>query len=211
MKHFRIHPAVFVSIHLINNTRKPVSLTAIGGTPRHYPRHQASLMRWHVFGSWAIPFFSLFPSLWYWVVFVLINVCCSRTYWRLFRCCLANSILIVLFLRLSNGFHLAGFSFFFHTSKLFFSTQVNLFLSSSTDVLSSRSFMVLLSLQVHAFILRIFQTVDLATPDVFAISPMGLVWFIFSLITPCCVKIDSSLDLTRKDSFDFWPASLMRE
>lgn len=75
------------SIHIINNTRKPVSLTAIRGTPRHCPRHQASLMRWHVFGSWAIPFFSLVPWLWYWVIFVLINECkwelcwCPNIYW----------------------------------------------------------------------------------------------------------------------------------
>lgn len=71
----------------------------------------------------------------------------------------------------------AVFRFFFTWVNCFF-TWVKLLLSASTDVLSSGSLMVLLSLLVRSFILRIFQTVDLATPDVVALSNgFGLIFF----------------------------------
>ncbi len=60
---------------------------------------------------------------------------------------------------------------------------------------SSGSFgLVLLSSPVRSFFLRMFQTVVLATPNVFAISLMGLFCF-FSLMMACFTDSDSSLDL----------------
>lgn len=117
--------------------------------------------------------------LWYCLIFVLINVCCSRTIkdfldvvWQtlFWSSCFWGAAMVSI---LWGNRCIQGF--FFYMSKLFFFTWLNLLLSSSTDVLSSGSFMVLLSLLVHYFILRIFQTVDLATPDVYVISLM--VWF----------------------------------
>jgi len=56
---------------------------------------------------------------------------------------------------------------------------------------------------VHSFFLRMFQTVDLVTPKVFAISLMGLFRFI-SLMMACFTDSDSSLDLIlRVDSNRF--------
>ncbi len=54
--------------------------------------------------------------------------------------------------------------------------------------------LVLLSSPVRSFFLRMFQTVVLATPNVFAISLMGLFCF-FSLMMACFTDSDSSLDL----------------
>ncbi len=47
---------------------------------------------------------------------------------------------------------------------------------------------------MRSFFLRMFQTVVLATPNVFAISLMGLFCF-FSLMMACFTDSDSSLDL----------------
>ncbi len=47
---------------------------------------------------------------------------------------------------------------------------------------------------MRSFFLRMFQTVVLATPNVFAISLMGLFSF-FSLMMACFTDSDSSLDL----------------
>ena len=63
--------------------------------------------------------------------------------------------------------------------------------------------LVLLSSPVCSFFLRMFQTVDLATPNVFAISLMGLFCF-FSLMMAYFTDSDSSLDLIlRVDSNRF--------
>ena len=54
-----------------------------------------------------------------------------------------------------------------------------------------------------SFFLRMFQKVDLATPNVFVISLIGLFWF-FSLMMACFTDSDSSLDLIlRVDSNRF--------
>ncbi len=58
----------------------------------------------------------------------------------------------------------------------------------------SPGLLVLLSSPVRSFFLRMFQTVVLATPNVFAISLMGLFCF-FSLMMACFTDSDSSLDL----------------
>ena len=86
----------------------------------------------------------------------------------------------------------------------FFFTREIIILSSTTVVFRGLpGLLVLLSSPVHSFFLRMFQTVDLATPNVFAISLIGLFWF-FSLMMACFTDSDSSLDLIlRVDSNRF--------
>ncbi len=69
-------------------------------------------------------------------------------------------------------------------------------LRSSTTVVfrGLPGLLVLLSSPVRSFFLRMFQTVVLATPNVFAISLMGLFSF-FSLMMACFTDRDRSLDL----------------
>ena len=145
-----------------------------------------------------------------------------------FRCCLANSNLVFLFLRLTNGLHLVVnplyslwwsllliVDFDTHTPtswrvfwptvvKGFFFTRERILLSSTTVVFRGLpGLLVLLSSPVRSFFLRMFQTVDLATPNVFAISLIGLFW-VFSLMMACFTDHDSSLDLIlRVDSNRF--------
>ena len=88
-----------------------------------------------------------------------------------------------------RGFSSPGKEFFCHPPQLF--------------VCGLPGLLVLLSSTVRSFFLRMFQTVDLAKPNVFAISLIGLFWF-FSLMMACFTDSDSSLDLIlRVDSNRF--------
>ena len=62
------------------------------------------------FGSWAVPFLLhtlLFPSFWYKLIFVsFVHRMLFQNCKGFFTCCLANSNLVFLFLRLTNGLHL---------------------------------------------------------------------------------------------------------
>ncbi len=138
-----------------------------------------------------------------------------------FRCCLANSNLAFLFLRLTNGLHLVVnplyslwwsllliVDFDTHTPtswrvflswptvvKGVFFTRERILRSSTTVVFRGLpGLLVLLSSPVHSFFLRMFQKVVLATPNVFAISLMGVFCF-FSLMMACFTDSDSSLEL----------------
>ncbi len=138
-----------------------------------------------------------------------------------FRCRLANSNMAFLFLRLTNGLHLVVnplyslwwsllliVDFDTHTTYLLesvldlanccegcFLHQGRILRSSTTVVFRGLpGLLVLLSSPVRSFFLRMFQTVVLATPNVFAISLMGLFCF-FSLMMACFTDSDSSLDL----------------
>ena len=78
-------------------------------TSWHY-HHHASLMRWYVldheqFLSFSILFSSHHSGKSWYLTHLSIG-CCSRTVKVFFRCCLANSNLVFLFLRLTNGLHL---------------------------------------------------------------------------------------------------------
>ncbi len=77
---------------------------------------------------------------------------------------------------------------------VFFTREI--IIQSSTTVVfrGLPGLLVLLSSPVRSFFLRMFQTVVLATPNVFAISLMGLFCF-FSLMMACFTDSDSSLDL----------------
>ncbi len=76
-----------------------------------------------------------------------------------------------------------------------FFTRERILQSSTTVVFRGLpGLLVLLSSPVRSFFLRMFQTVVLATPNVFAISLMGLFCF-FSLMMACFTDSDSSLDL----------------
>ncbi len=77
-----------------------------------------------------------------------------------------------------------------------FSSPGKRILRSSTTVVfrGLPGLLVLLSSPVRSFFLRMFQTVVLATPNVFAISLMGLFCF-FNLMMACFTDSDSSLDL----------------
>ena len=79
-----------------------------------------------------------------------------------------------------RGFSLPGKLFFCHPPQLF--------------SMVFRVFWCCLSSPVRSFFLRTFQTVDLATPNVSAISLIGLFWF-FSLMMACFTDSDSSLAL----------------
>ena len=85
-----------------------------------------------------------------------------------------------------------------------FFTRERILRSSTTVVFCGLTgLLVLMSSEVRSFFLRMFQTVDLATPNVFAISLMGLFRF-FSLMMACFTDSDSSLDLMlRVDSYRF--------
>ncbi len=79
--------------------------------------------------------------------------------------------------------------------RVFFFTRERILRSSTTVVFRGLpGLLVLLSSPVRSFFLRMFQTVVLATPNVFAISLMGLFYF-FSLMMACFTDSDSSLDL----------------
>ncbi len=76
-----------------------------------------------------------------------------------------------------------------------FFTMERILRSSTTVVFHGLpGLLVLPSSPVRSFFLRMFQTVVLATPNVFAISLMGLFCF-FSLMMACFTDSDSSLDL----------------
>ena len=183
-------------------------------TPWHY-HHHASLMRWYVLDHEQFLSFSILLSSHHsgtsGSLSHLSIGCCSRTVKAFFRCCLANSNLDILFLRLTNGLHLVVnplyslwwsllliVDFDTHTPtswrlfliwptvvKGFFFTREIILLSSTTVVFHGLpGLLVLLSSPVRSFFLIMFQTVDLATPIVFAISLIGLFWF-FSLILAC--------------------------
>ena len=79
--------------------------------------------------------------------------------------------------------------------KGFFFIGEIILLSSTTVVFHGLpGLLALLSSPVRSFFIRMFQTVDLATPNVFAISLIGLFWF-FSLMMACFTDSDISLDL----------------
>ncbi len=127
-----------------------------------------------------------------------------------------GSYLAFLFLRLTNGLHLVVnplyslliVDFDTHTPtswsvfliwptvvKGVFFTRERILRSSTTVVFRGLpGLLVLLSSLVRSFFLRMFQTVVLTTPNVFAISLMGLFCF-FSLMMACFTDSDSSLDL----------------
>ena len=132
-----------------------------------------------------------------------------------------QKIMVFLFLRLTNGLHLVvnplyslwwslllivDFDTYIPTSwrvfliwptvekGFFFTREIIILLSTTVVFRGLPGLLVLLSSPVHSFFLRMFQTVDLATPNVFAISLIGLFWF-FSLMMACFTDSDSSLDL----------------
>ena len=87
--------------------------------------------------------------------------------------------------------------------RFFFSREIILMPSTTVVFHGLPGLLVLLSSPVRSFFLRMFQTVDLAMPNVFAISLIGLFWF-FSLMMACFTDCDSSLDLIlRVDSNRF--------
>ena len=154
--------------------------------------------------------------------------CCSRTVKAFLD--VVWQTLVFLFLRLTNDLHLVVNPLYslwwslllivdFETDtptswrvfliwptvvKGFFFTREIIILSSTTVVFRGLpGLFVLLSSPVRYFFLRMFQTVDLATPNVFAISLISLFWF-FSLMMACFTDSDSSLDLIlRVDSNRF--------
>ena len=196
-------------------------------TPWHY-HHHASLMRWYVldheqFLSFSI-LFSSHHSGTSWSLSSSVHRMLFQNCKGFFRCCLANSNLVFLFLRLTNGLHLVvnplyslWWGLLTHTPsswrvfliwptvvKGFFFTRERILLSSTTVVFRgpSGSFCVA-ELTVCSFFLRMFQTVDLATPNVFALSLISLFRF-FSLMMACFTDSDSSLDrIVRVDSNRF--------
>jgi len=92
---------------------------------------------------------------------------------------------------------------FLDVKGVFFTRERILRLSTTVVFRGLLGLLVLLSSPVHSFFLRMFQTVDLVTPKVFAISLMGLFRFI-SLMMACFTDSDSSLDLIlRVDSNRF--------
>ena len=88
------------------NTREPVPLAAIHAhamtlSPPCFTEEVVC------FGSWAVPFLlhtHLFPSFWYKLIFVSsVHMMLFQNCKDFFRCYLANSNLVFLFLRLTNG------------------------------------------------------------------------------------------------------------
>ncbi len=97
--------------------------------------------------------------------------------------------------RRRRGIGGGGFLIWTTVVKGVFFTRERILRSSTTVVFRGLpGLLVLLSSPVHSFFLRMFQTVVLATPNVFAISLMGLFCF-FSLMMACFTDSDSSLDL----------------
>ena len=171
------------------NTREPVPLAAIHAHAMTLPP-PCFTDEVVCFGWWAVPFLLhtlLFPSLWYKLILVS---SVHRMFFQncngCFRCCLANSNLVFLFLRLTNGLHvvvnplyslwwslLLIADFETHTPaswrvlliwptvvKGFFFTRERILLSSTTVVFRGLpGLLVLLSSLVHSFFLRMFQTV----------------------------------------------------
>ncbi len=206
------------------NTREPVPLAAIHAhamtlPPPCFTDEVVCLGSWAVpFLLHTL----LFPSLWYKLILVSsVHRMLFQNCEGFFRCRLANSNLAFLFLRLTNGLHLVVnplyslwwsllliVDFDTHTPtswrvfliwptvvKGVFFTRERILRSSTTVVFRGLpGLLVLLSSPVRSFFLRMFQTVVLATPNVFAISLMGLFCF-FSLMMACFTDSDSSLDL----------------
>ncbi len=190
------------------NTREPVPLAAIHAhamtlPPPCFTDEVVCLGSWAVpFLLHTL----LFPSLWYKLILVSsVHRMLFQNCEGFFRCRLANSNLAFLFLRLTNGLHLVVnplyslwwsllliVDFDTHTPtswrvfliwptvvKGVFFTRERILRSSTTVVFRGLpGLLVLLSSPVRSFFLRMFQTVVLATPNVFAISLMGL--FVFS-------------------------------
>ena len=215
------------------NTREPVPLAAIHAHAMTLPP-PCFADEVVCFGSWAVLFLLhtlLFPS--FWLIKLIFVSSVHRMLFQnckgFFRCCLANSNLVFLFLRLTKGLHLVVkplyslwwsllliVDFDTHTPTswrvfLIWPTVVKGFFFTRERILSSTTFvfrgltglLVLLSSPVHSVFIRMFQTVDLATPNVFAISLIGLFWF-FSLMMACFTDSDSYLDLIlRVDSDRF--------
>ena len=181
------------------NTREAVPLAAIHGHAMTLPP-PCFTDEVVCFGSWAVPFLHhtlLFPSFWYKLIFVSsVQRILFQNFKGFFRCCLANSNLVFLFLRLTNGLHLVVdplyslwwsllliVDFDTHTPtswrvlliwptvvKGFFFTREIILRSSTTVVFRGLpGLLVLLSSPVRSFFLRMFQTVDLATPNFFDI------------------------------------------
>ncbi len=205
------------------NTREPVPLAAIHAHAMTLPP-PCFTDEVVCLGSWAVPFLLhtlLFPSLWYKLILVSsVHRMLFQNCEGFFRCRLANSNLAFLFLRLTNGLHLV-WTLCIHSGEVFswlltlthihlppgecsdlanclkdvFFTRERILRSSTTVVFRGLpGLLVLLSSPVRSFFLRMFQTVVLATPNVFAISLMGLFCF-FSLMMACFTDSDSSLDL----------------
>ena len=174
------------------------------------------------FGSWAVPFLLhtlLFLSFWYKLIFVSsVHRMSFQNCKGFFRCCLANSNLVFLFLEGTPMVYILWWTLCIHSGvfswlltlthtptswgvfliwptvvKGFFFTRERIILSSTTVVFRGLpGLLVLLSSPMPSFFLR--MTVDLATPNVFAMSLIGLFWF-FSLMMACFTDSDSSLDL----------------
>ncbi len=189
------------------NTREPVPLAAIHAhamtlPPPCFTDEVVCLGSWAVpFLLHTL----LFPSLWYKLILVSsVHRMLFQNCEGFFRCRLANSNLAFLFLRLTNGLHLVVnplyslwwsllliVDFDTHTPtswrvfliwptvvKGVFFTRERILRSSTTVVFRGLpGLLVLLSSPVRSFFLRMFQTVVLATPNVFAISLMGFFCF----------------------------------
>ena len=191
-------------------------------TPWHY-HHHASLMRWYVLDhEQFLSFFILFSShhsgtRWY--LSHLSIGCCSRTVkafldvvWQtlIWSSCFWGSPMVYILwwtLCIHSGevfswlltlthIHLppGECSCSWTVVKGFFFTREIIILSSTTVVLWSSGSFVVAELTSAFFLSKCSQRVDLATPNVFAISLIGLFWF-FSLMMACFTDSDSSLDL----------------
>ncbi len=189
------------------NTRKPVPLAAIHAhamtlPPPCFTDEVVCLGSWAVpFLLHTL----LFPSLWYKLILVSsVHRMLFQNCEGFFRCRLANSNLAFLFLRLTNGLHLVVnplyslwwsllliVDFDTHTPTswrvfliwptvvkgVFFTRERNSSVIHHSCFRGLPGLLVLLSSPVRSFFLRMFQTVVLATPNVFAISLMGLFCF----------------------------------
>ena len=170
-------------------------------TPWHY-HHHASLMRWYVldheqFLSFSI-LFSSHHSGTSWTLSHLSIGCCYRTVQAFLDVVWQTQIWSSCFWG-SPMVYVLWWTLCIHSVEVFswLLTLTHIHLPpgecSWSGQLLWMGLLVLLSSPVH-FFLRMFQTVDLATPNVFAISLIGLFWF-FSLMMVWLTDSDSSLDL----------------
>ncbi len=203
------------------NTREPVPLAAIHAHAMTLPP-PCFTDEVVCLGSWAVPFLLhtlLFPSLCYKLILVSsVHRMLFQNCEGFFRCCLANSNLAFLFLRLMV--YILWWTLCIHSGEVFswlltwthihlppgecswsgqllwrvFSSPGKEFFSHPAQLFSVVFRVFLCYSPVRSFFLRMFQTVVLATPNVFAISLMGLFCF-FSLMMACFTDSDSSLDL----------------